>query len=174
MEPYGGEQIHLGRTGPFVPPITFPLASSRPVVVTDAAKLQLASASLLGIGSFRPVLLKKTVAVEWHEWDTTQLLTDAQLPFNGEPEEYILHKPHNIEISSNIEQLWTWHPSEKGNVVRQKGSLQLEEVLGVYDVFRLQDKWCTDIIVNENGMQVLSQIFAHWVTFREVRAKVIS
>src|SRR5439155_24383330 len=58
--------IQLERTGPFVPPISFPGIGD--VLVTDAVKKQLEASGLSGF-SFRAVRLARIVRLDWHLWD---------------------------------------------------------------------------------------------------------
>ena len=55
------EQTRLKRTGPFVPPFSFPFYGG--VVVTDSVKGTLETSDLKGVGDFRPVILEKAVSV---------------------------------------------------------------------------------------------------------------
>ena len=72
----------LQRSGPFVPPISFPGLGC--IVVTDAVRSHLQSSGLTGF-SFVPVTKSVIVPIDWHEWD---LLTDEPpfYPEDGEPE----------------------------------------------------------------------------------------
>ena len=58
--------IEISRTGPYVPPITFPGIGD--VIVTDEFKRRIETSDLKGF-SFRPVLKKRIVNLEWHKWD---------------------------------------------------------------------------------------------------------
>ena len=167
------KQTKLCRSGPFVPPISFPLGS-KAVVVTDAARRLVQKTGLSGIGEFRLVDLDKVVQIDWENWDRTRELTDAMLPFNGEPEEYILHNPHDSIVASMIDQLWTWHPEQIGSIVRTNRGPRLEGVVGRLDVFRINDEWWTRIIVNDKGKQVLSEIFLDWLAFEEIKSEIAS
>src|SRR5687768_12425214 len=71
----------LQRTGPFVPPISFPGLGC--VVVTDAMRRELESSGLTGF-SFIPAIKSVIVPIAWHEWD---LLSDEPsfYPEDGEP-----------------------------------------------------------------------------------------
>lgn len=168
----GGEQ-RLDRTGPFVPPISFPPYSGV-VVVTSEARQKLEASGMSGVGEFRPLLLGKVVLVDWQKWDTSRKLDGDRLPFNGEPEEYILHNPHDAEAAASIGQLWTWHPSRIGTVLRDNGVLRVEGIRNRHDVFRFCDDWSTKIIVNETGRQYVRDVCGDWVSFELMRKEVLS
>ncbi|HWB04579.1 MAG TPA: hypothetical protein VG796_16240 [Verrucomicrobiales bacterium] len=108
----GGESdpIQYERTGPFVPPITFP--GIRDIIVTDAMKQAMEAAGFRGI-SFRTVILAHIVEVPWHTWDI-KAEEPKYFPEGGEPEEYILAKANDPVLARQIGPLW--------EVVVQEGS----------------------------------------------------
>src|SRR5262245_28569859 len=83
------EQMRLMRTGPFIPPITFPPLSC---VVTDKLRGSMLSSGLTGL-DFVPVIKHKIVKLNWEEWDRTIEPEPWQLP-EREPEDYILRRRH--------------------------------------------------------------------------------
>lgn len=168
----GGEQ-RLDRTGPFVPPISFPPYSGV-VVVTSEARQKLEVSGMSGVGEFRPLRLGKIAFVDWQKWDASRKLDGDLLPFNGEPEEYILHNPHDAETVASIGQLWTWHPLRIGTVSRLDGAMQLEGIMGTHDVFRLRDDGWRKIIVSENGMRCARDLLGDWVTFKRIENAIVS
>ncbi len=168
----GGEQ-RLDRTGPFVPPISFPPYSGV-VVVTSEARQKLEASGMSGVGEFRPLLLGKVAFVDWQKWDTSRKLDGDLLPFEGEPEEYILHNPHDAEAAAQIGQLWTWHPLRIGTVSRLEDAMQLEGIIGKHDVFRLDAAGWNDIIVSEHGMRCVISLLGDWVTFDRIGNAIVS
>jgi len=167
------EEQRLDRTGPFVPPISFP-AFSGAVIVTNEARQKLEASGMSGLGEFHPVSLGKVVLIDWQKWDKSRQLVGDQFPFNGEPEEYILHNPHDAATASRIEPLWTWHPLRIGKVSRAKGVMRLEGIIGMHDVFRLCDDGWKSIIVSENGMRCVKDIFGYWVAFERIENQILS
>jgi hypothetical protein len=165
--------LRLGRCGSFVPPISFPVASQS-IVVTDSARIQLAATAIKGIGEFHQVVVEKAVAVEWTEWDKTKKLDGDKLPFNGEPEEYILHNAADASIAAKLETLWEWRPCQVGTIVRSSAGVGLQGVLGKCDVFRLHDSSWKKTIANETGKEALAQIFSHWIAFEKLPISVLS
>ena len=94
--------LQLERTGPFVPPITFPGLGD--VVVTDDFKTQLETSDLTGI-AFRPVIKARIVRIDWHEWSRDQE-EPPEYPTSGEPEDYVLENAHDAELAERIGELW--------------------------------------------------------------------
>ncbi|QDU38214.1 hypothetical protein Mal4_25390 [Maioricimonas rarisocia] len=170
---FHSEEQRLDRTGPFVSPISFPGLDGA-VIVTGTARQKLEASGLSGVGEFRPVLLGKVVRIDWHKWDRHRHLEREQYPFNGEPEEYILHNPHDPATASQVEPLWTWHPLRIGKVLRKKGVMRLEGIMGRHDVFRLCDAGWRCIIVNERGMECVKDICGDWVAFDRIENQIVS
>lgn len=166
--------LRLGRTGPFVPPISFPSISGV-VVVTDHAKRQLESCRCSGVGEFDRIEPEKVVFIEWEKWDPTKGIPGEQLPFNGEPEEYILHNPHDQAVAAKLGDLWIWRPEQIGTVLRSNGTVRLEGVRSSQrNVFRLRDASFTRIIVNEEGKSELEKIMGDWMTCAPVKYEIVS
>src|SRR5215510_7430409 len=61
-------RIQLERTGPFVPPISFPGISD--LVVTNAFRRELENSRLIGL-HYQPIIKKLIVKSDWHKWDQT-------------------------------------------------------------------------------------------------------
>ena len=109
---YQGMAMHLGRrdgliqlerTGPFVPPITFP---SDGVVVTDAFRRDLEAAGLAAGVRFLPVIKARIVRFDdWIHWDASADEPEFY-PESGEPEDYILALDHDPEVAEAIGPLW--------------------------------------------------------------------
>ncbi|HTI70327.1 MAG TPA: hypothetical protein VMF06_10185 [Candidatus Limnocylindria bacterium] len=97
-----GELIQLERTGPYVPSISFLGAGG--IVVTDAFKKLLEGSGLTGF-RFRPVIKKHIVLLNWQDWDQS-VDEPPEYPEGGEPEGYILDRPHSPETSDQMGDLW--------------------------------------------------------------------
>lgn len=97
-----GGCLELLRTGPYIPPITFPGIFE--FVLTSEARALLEHSDLTGC-SFRPVEKKLVVELRWENWD---LDADEPLeyPESGEPEDYIYGKPHSPEAAAALGDLW--------------------------------------------------------------------
>jgi hypothetical protein len=97
-----GSQLQLERTGPFVPPITFPGISD--IVVTTEMRDAMSRAGFRGI-EFRPVIKAHIVEVDWHTWNL-KAESPKYYPEESEPEGYILDKTHSEKMSRQIGDLW--------------------------------------------------------------------
>jgi len=93
-------KINLERTGPEIFPITFPID----VVVTDDFRRSLESSGLSG-AEFRAVIKHRIVELDWSEWDSTEP-EPPEIPESGEPEDYILARPHSPRAAAAMPQLW--------------------------------------------------------------------
>jgi hypothetical protein len=91
--------IEVERVGPFVPSISSVLAG---LIATDEAKQIIESWNLVGL-RFKPVIKKRIVRLNWREWDPKK---EPKYPAGGEPENYILGRKHDEELSDQIGVLW--------------------------------------------------------------------
>lgn len=102
-------QLQLERTGPYLPPITFPRRGE--VIITEALRHQIES----GVGgalAVRAVIKARIVAVDWEHWPRDRLPDD--LPPSREPEDLILQHPHDPVLSAAMGALWELDPSTVG------------------------------------------------------------
>jgi hypothetical protein len=111
-----GALLHLERTGPFVPALTFPGLSE--IVVTEAFRKQLESSGLAGL-HFEPVVKERIVHLDWHLWDMSADDMLDKTPESGEPEDYILTKTHSQTVSDMMGDLWSIKLSETATVRRE-------------------------------------------------------
>lgn len=142
----GGERgpIQLQRTGPFVPPITFPGIGN--IVVTDEMKQAMEQAGFRGI-KFRLVEKSHIVELAWHEWD--QAADEPEFyPEGGSPEWYILNRPHSDKLADSIGTLWEVVLSEGAEVTRHSDpmthEITFEYVEGSWngnDLFRVSENY---------------------------------
>lgn len=91
----------LERTAPYIPPISFP---GFDLVVTNDFRTKLEQSGLQGLG-FEPVHKARIVDLPWHTWapDTED---PARFPKSGEPEDYILERPHSAKLADQMGALW--------------------------------------------------------------------
>jgi hypothetical protein len=94
--------IQLERTGPFIPPITLPGIGD--IVVTSDLRSEL-EASHFDQLAFSPVLKTRIVEYRWEQWDRTSE-EPSEYPESGEPEDYILARPHSRLIAKELGDLW--------------------------------------------------------------------
>ena len=111
--------LQLERVGPYAPPIIFPGVSD--IVLTDHAK-QLVASKLDGV-SFRPVVLAKCVRIDWTEWDADRD-EPAEYPDSGEPEDYILSRPHNAGLATALGSFWELVPDVDEAIQGRQGRLR--------------------------------------------------
>lgn len=91
----------LFRTGPFIPPISFP---HRHVVVSDDFR-QLVDSSGLFTFEYRSVVKQHIAKLHWERWDRSA--PDPQfLPRGGEPESYILNRWHSWLAARAMGKIW--------------------------------------------------------------------
>lgn len=95
--------LSLERTGPFVPPISFPGIGN--IVVTDAMKQAMEHAGFRGI-QYQVVRKKLIVESDWHTWDRSAK-EPVRYPEGGEPEGYIDERKHSEKVSQQIGTLWS-------------------------------------------------------------------
>jgi hypothetical protein len=94
--------LQVERTAPFVPPISFSGCGN--VIVTDDFKRKLQASQLSGL-SFLAAEKTRIVHLEWEKWDWSK--DDPEVyPESGEPEDYILERPHSPELAEQIGSLW--------------------------------------------------------------------
>jgi hypothetical protein len=95
-------KLALERTGPFIPPITFPGIGT--AIVTSSARNSLEQSGLSGF-SFAPVEKKLIVELRWETWDLNAPEPE-QYPETGEPEDYILIRAHSPKVADALGDLW--------------------------------------------------------------------
>ena len=117
--------LQLERVGPYVPPITFPGISD--IVLTNAAKAFVAS-KLEGV-SFRPIVLAKCVRIDWTAWDATRD-EPVEYPEGGEPEDYILSRPHDAALASELGSFWELVPEVVEGIQGRQGTLRADAYQG--------------------------------------------
>jgi hypothetical protein len=132
--------IQLERTAPFVPPISFPGIGD--IVVTTAFRVELEASGLAGF-TFAPVIKARIVESQWETWDRSAP-KPAAYPLGGEPENYILGRPHEPALADRIGALWELVPGIGGTVDRRRtgeGPLDVDILLKPSepsDVFRAE------------------------------------
>ena len=107
-------KIALERTGPFIPPITFPGIGT--AIVTTSARNSLEQSGLSEF-SFAPVEKKHVVELPWETWDLNASEPE-QYPETGEPEDYILLKPHNSKVADTLGDLWEIVVPQTATIIR--------------------------------------------------------
>jgi len=164
-------KLQLERTGPFIPPITFP--GLRGFVMTAEAKASLEKSGLSGY-TFRAVDKKLIVKLPWEEWDLSAP-EPAWYPETGEPEDYILGQPHSREAAEALGDLW------EVEIVPSVKVLRNERIVGTYrdltidsstwdgsDIFASKDVGYT--FFTERGQNWFFGQFGECIDFEEFRS----
>jgi hypothetical protein len=168
--PRCGNALQLERTGPFVPSAF--ISGISDLIIHDRVKEQLEQKDLVGVG-FREVTKARIVHLEWEKWDRT-LEEPPEYPESGEPEDYILSRPHNAELSDSIGKLWEVCATKSAIV---KGR-QRYFLLGKYTVYLKQDSWKGEDFfsskylgykfVTERAKDYFSQVAPGCLVFEEI------
>jgi len=159
--PDADEPLELERSGPFVPPITFPMSE---LIVDDECKRRLSISGLTGF-EFRRVIKKKIVSINWHEWDWTAE-DPRKYPSQGEPENYIDARKHSEKIASQLGDLWELIPVFIGSVIDRKTKTIKLGIDPAPDIFRINGYGYK--FVNTHAKDWFEKNYGQWVGFREV------
>ena len=163
----------LYRTGPWVPPVSFPGIGD--VVVTEEFKSKMEGSGLKGF-AFRPVIKKHIVRLDWHMWDKTAD-DPPQFPNSGEPEDYIEERPHSTELADELGPMWEVVIEESASVQKVKSDASLTGLV-VYlfanswngdDIFRAYD--VRYVYLSERGRDWFKANASEFVSFELAKLK---
>ena len=115
LGPASNGLAQLERTGPFVPPISFP---GFDIVVTDGFRTKLAESRLTGFG-FQAVHKARIVDLPWHTWDLNAE-DPAEFPESGEPEDYIYERDHSPDLADRLGPIWRLVIPEAADIEREQ------------------------------------------------------
>lgn len=154
------EHLELERTGPFVPPISFP--DLQEIIVTDAFREIMTDSGLTGI-SFESVVKAKITRVDWPKWDPEK----PKLPGSGEPEDYIMKRKHSPETAAEMGELWGL---QLAPVVKIELSDEARVISGSWDgtdffTDRFGWRWK---LVSRRAREWLEREVPKWVRFAKV------
>ncbi len=168
-------ELLLDRTGPFVPPISFPYGAGfgECVVVTDAFRRDLENATF-GSLAFRPVTKNRIVRLpfDWQRWDRNAEKPLVRPP-GGEPEGYLSESPHSPTVADAMPVLWELLPPVLPCAIEQEESVdskhsppRLLVSAGVeyHGLFRDRERWF-NVVVDEPTRRWFEQRVADWVSF---------
>jgi hypothetical protein len=157
-------KISLERTGPYIPPITFPMA----IVLSSEARGLLESSGLSGF-SFLPVVKGHIAEVHWDEWDLN-LEEPPEFPESGEPEDYILAEPHSPTASDALGELWEVTVPTTATIIRRRAILQFDEELRLdsstwngEDLFK--GGGCGYVLFTERARDWFTKVWGQFVMF---------
>ena len=97
--------LDLERAGPFVPPMIFNVDHVGYVVLVAESLREKLNRAGFGDLAFKPTVKKRIVNIPWHTWDK-QAKYPPIIPEGGEPESYLLDRPHSEEAASKMENIW--------------------------------------------------------------------
>jgi hypothetical protein len=150
--------IQLERAGPFIPPVTFPGIGD--IVVTHGFRGILERCGLAGL-TFVPVIKARIVEYHWERWDRSSE-SPAEIPQGGEPESYILVRPHSPEIAEELGPLWEVILPEDAQVYVVKIGR------GAYEYRIDSTTWGGAPLFRPTGKRhVMEENAGEWVTFQE-------
>jgi len=166
-----GGLIQLERTGPFVPPISFPGIGD--TVITDKFRRRLEASGLEGL-RFAHVIKKLIVRSDWHTWDQTAG-QPPQYPDNGEPGNYILEQPHSAATAQAMGELWELVLNPSARVFRAKRICTHEDIYLQPDSWQGEDLFKAQgvgyIYITERAKIWLEENAGDYVAFRGARIK---
>jgi hypothetical protein len=160
--PEVGGLLQLERTGPYVPPITFPAGSD--IVVTAAARTLLEASGLTGF-DFRRVIKARIVRSAWETWDRSAP-EPLEYPESGEPEDYILGRPHDEVLAEALGELSEVDIAPSARVLRGDAVRLVAASWNGRDFFRAAEVRRT--FVSERARRWLEETFPDHVSFRGV------
>jgi hypothetical protein len=151
-----GGLLSLERTGPYMPPITFPGIGD--IVLTTSGRRLLEASGLSGF-TFRPVHKTRIVDLAWNQWDLTKD-EPPQYPASGEPEDYILERPANARIAREMGDIWELVIPVTAKIGRPR-----ENVQTFHELYVLRDSWNGDDIFCGDGYRnpIFTQRAKDWV-----------
>ena len=161
--------IQLERTGPFIPPITLPGVMD--IVVTSDFKSELEASSFTQL-TFAPVEKARIVEYHWELWDLTSE-KPAEYPESGEPENYILARPHSPSIAEQLGDVWEVILPEDAEVegVRiGRGVWEYRVNQSTWQgshLFRAKGK--RHVIATEEAKSWLENLAKEWLGFQEAQ-----
>ncbi len=165
-------RLQLERAGPFLPPISL---SGDNIIVTDAFKQAWEASGLTGL-TFQPVVKRHIVDLAWQTWDMSSE-DPPELPESGEPEGYILDRPHDAAVAERMGEVWEARADEHAELERVKTGpnpwdarvyLRLDSWDGT-DWFRARGFGFS--YVSERAKAWLEGVAEHWVDCREALVK---
>jgi len=170
--------LSLHRTGPFLPPISFPWITNtggQGVVVSAEVKRQLETLELPGV-TFREAAKARIIPLAWERWDRSSPVPGVP-PDGGEPENYIWEKTHDADSAAKMSRAY--------ELVAPVGPVSVDQVedpeWGYLDEFKAQTIPAEvppitrshpthgHLVVNQRMKAWLGENAGEWVRFSPVR-----
>ncbi len=101
----------IERTGPYLPPISFPFGDDLTIVVSDEFKKRMEASCIRDL-RFKPAILNKVVKLNWHEWPLNAA-EPKKYPKDGEPEYYLWEQKHSQRTAKKMNPVWEVIPPIK-------------------------------------------------------------
>jgi len=155
--------LQLERTGPYVPPITFPGIGN--IIVTSSFLSIINNSKLSGI-SFQPVIKAHIVKLDWKKWNLTNPEPDFY-PESGEPEDYILEREHSEQIADELGNLYELILRVEAEIDRKNNFSIYEDSIPDLDFFMA--KGVLYNYVSEKAKHWLSNNASEYISFEEIR-----
>jgi hypothetical protein len=155
--------LQLERTGPYMPPITFPGIDS--IVLTAKARALLETSGLTG-WTFKPVIKARIVECHWETWDASAA-DPAEYPKSGEPEDYILDRAHSESLADQLGPVWEVDIVPTAQILRRGDWVRLVAASwDGTDLFRAEG--LTYNFVSERARQWFDMHFHKHVAFQKM------
>jgi hypothetical protein len=163
-------RLALERTGPYMPPLTLPGFS---IILTNEARELLESSGLTGF-AFLPVEKKLIVELRWETWDLSAE-EPAEYPESGEPEDYILARPHSPATAAALGDLWELIVPFNVEILRPAPIVNsykdLQINLGTWDgVDFIRSREYGRCLLSQRAMEWISGHWQRYVEFHAFRA----
>lgn len=159
-------RLALERTGPFVPPITFPGIGE--IVINSDVRDALEFSRLTGF-SFSPVEKVRIVDLRWEEWDL-EADEPPEYPETGEPEDFISQREHDREIAKEMGDLWQIVVPQTATVLRPRRIVESYRELTLdlstwngKDLFRSRD--IASMLFSERAREWFTELWGEYIQF---------
>jgi hypothetical protein len=161
--------IQLERTGPFLPPITFPASD---VIVSTPMRAAILDAGLTG-ATFRPVTKARIASLDWEAWDRASK-EPPFMPSSRAPEDYVLAVQHDPGAALALGSVWevvapavgTGERELVGRRPRQyRTTISIPDDLAA-DLFRVGG--LRQLFVSRAAREWLERHAGEWVSFEDV------
>lgn len=106
-------RLALERTGPYITPITMPASA---IIITREVRASLEASGLTGF-TVANVEKARIVEMHWEFWDL-EADTPEEYPDSGEPEDYILGKPHSPQTAEALGELFELATTATFTIIR--------------------------------------------------------
>jgi len=147
-----------------MPPIMF--SGPGAIIVSAATKTLIESSGLRGV-AFRRVIKKRIVSSRWHTWNQ-DARAPHRYPRGGEPENYILDRPHDPAAARALGPIWEIVVDEAAARIERGDRIKLDaSSWNGDDIFRAPGCGCN--FITAKARDWLYEHFPDHVAFRVVQ-----